>query len=681
MNTSRSSKTRIFGGTKKKSFSSKGKIEKYNQDGTETIIVMGRPFRVVQKISEEVEQTLTFKRGSRKNCEEPRSYVFLVENTEHLPEFPRRFALKRSFFNVNEMLLAHREPDIFGRVKDKNIVHVFHSEVTRSDGKIGVTVAMEYCRSNLNSLIQRDMQFTEGEIVQVLLAITSAVGCLHSQQPPIAHRNICPECILIDVKFSDATAYRLCGFGGSSTEAYECATREEVVMAIEDIERHTKPAFRAPEMANPGSGKRIDERVDLWAIGVLLYYMMYFQLPFGESILGLTGRHELRFPAGSESRYTGSLRVALTHLLEPDPDKRWDIFALTNFLRFDEDISRHIGTFFFTATEWPEGWERQAVKVLNRAAPPRAPPLRVNTNERVASANGDVRRQSVTGTGKNTERSVLDELDPRALAALGISPGDTKDPEMSAHCEKLIREQEEVLQKANSAMKAHKQDGDDGTTAKAEQKQERKKENEQQFKDDAAQQCKTNDIFDDLFDTTPAPSHPPIKAAPLSTTAQPAASATATFSGDHWKDSLFSGVSSLQQTQTQAQMQDSFAAIMMDDCWQSGAPTTAPITLAAGCGVADPALQWPQATASPQIFIPPPPTQQSGSFPSWNAGVTFPSQAISSELPQGQQQQPFVQQPAPEFIQRDLLSSAPAQSKKEEKKDPFEELFNASKQV
>ncbi|KAH9600730.1 Protein kinase domain [Trypanosoma melophagium] len=708
--------------SKDKGFSSKGKIEKYNQDGTETIIVMGRPFRVLQKIGDGVNHAMTYKEHTRYKSSKDgvRSYVFLVENTENLPEFPRHLALKRSFFNVDEVVMAHRELEILSRVRDKSIVRVYHSEVTRSDGKLGVTVAMEYCSNNLYRRLRQENRMPESEIVQVLIAVTSAVGYLHTQQPPIAHRDICPDNILIHSAATGAAAYRLCNFGSATTEAYTCANREEISLAVEDIERHTTAAFRAPEMADPGSRKRIDERVDLWSIGVLLYYMMYLRLPFGETNMGLTGRLKLRFPPGTETWYTGSLRVALEHLLEQDPEKRWDIFALTNFLRFDHDTSKYIGTFFFTATEWPDGWEQQDVKVVNRPVPPKAPPLRVEGERHVSAAaddNHDGTHTNVVGgrlqfvtrdqqqqqsrqsqqqqqqqqqeQSQQSRRTLSspgggggDALDAETLAALGVDLGST-DPEMVAYREMLIREQEEAWRAAKAANEVEKRKKAESSAtarrdaserdkaakpqAQEEQEQQQQQPKEQQ-KDDASKK-KKNDLFDDLFDSTPvvASSSPTQDVASQS---QPVNS-----DNNNWRDSLFSN-----PTPTQPSQQQQSNNIMMDGGWGTGVPTMVPGDYSMG-GI--------HPTAQPQ-GLPPfnmqqlpqqqQQQQQPAMPPSWGTNPNFPPQSMQSMPPPQQQQvQPNLQEATMDFTKGSFpppQPAAPAPPKTEKKKDPFEDLFS-----
>ncbi|RNF08028.1 putative protein kinase [Trypanosoma rangeli] len=683
MSTFQLNRSRIAGSksSKDKSFSSKGKIEKYNQDGTETIIVMGRPFRVVQKIGGGDKHTTSYKDFGRKNLKDTHSYVVLVENVENLSEFPRHFVLKRSFFNVDEVLLAHRELEVLGRVKDKGIVKVFHTEITRSDGKLGVTVAMEYCSSDLYRRLCTDTRVPEGEIVQVLLAVTSVVGYLHSRQPPIAHRNITPENILIHSGSIGAASYRLCNFRSVMTEAYHCANREEVVMAVEDIERNTSGGFRAPEMADPGSGKRIDERVDLWSIGVLLYYMMYLRLPFGETNMGLTGRLKLRFPAGTEMWYTGSLRVVLTHLLEPDPEKRWDIFALTNFLRFDEDISKHIGTFFFTVTEWPDGWEQQDIKVVNRVAPPKAPPVRVHggppPTANVASA-ADTGMTDRTQTDEELELGspMGDEgefeLDPEALAALGIDV-DSADPEMRRYCKTLIQEQKEVWRAAKVA-KAKKVRGSQPQETREEGYKGQGAEQPQQQKEEPPKEDKQN-FFEDLF--APAPAPQPTSYSFPAAASQPTTSPDVVHDEKNWQDTLFHSAPASQQLPQQQQQQqlppqtrNSFG--VMDIGWGSGVPTTAPV---AGYGVAD-VYTGPQLVTAAPLAMPQQPHQQ---YPSQQFSSPWEGNASSGpQAPpiQQQQQQPVVQQATMDVTKGGFPPRPSFEPNPAKKKDPFEDLFS-----
>lgn len=714
----------ITGGhNKDKGFSSKNKVQQYHGDGSESIIVMGRPFRVLQKISDVPPPYMVGRQRKLKYGEGGSSYVYLVENSSRLPEFPRHMALKRCFFGVDQVAEAHKEVDIVSRIKDKNIVRVYHSEISRNEGKLGVSICMEYCSNNLYRRIRSSAgvgagtRLTEGEICHVLLAVTSAVGYLHTQQPPITHRDIRPENILINNKHTGPATYKLTNFGNSTTDAYHCETREEASMAIADIQLHTNPAFRAPEMADPWSKKRICEKTDMWAIGVLLYYMMYLRLPFDPSTAIGQENWEVRFPPQAMGSYTGSLRVMVEHLLDPDPESRWDVFALTNFLRFDEDVSRHLGTFCFTKTEWPEGWEEQDVKVLGRTAPPKAPPISYNEpgheqlenhssgSHRKPRAGGASAQSGSSPTPQSSARDVpasaggdVDAVQ-EAMMVLGGDPADD-DAEMAAYRRQIIREQEEAWERAKRAAGLPASPASPATppttasktsTAAAAAKPESPKAAE-----------KPKDVFDDLF-AGPAPASPP-QASPASpavaSNASPVAQGGAAPPQEAPKkdvfsaDDLFGGPPAPQQQQQQQgyggypmgggygqqspqQQQQQMGGMGGMAGWGSGAPSM-------GGGYAPPQPQQQQPMGGYGGYGQQSPPQQQQPQPQgyggYQMGAGYPMQ---QQQQQGYQSSPSQQSmnfmaPAPgqQAPQRPAEPAAKPAAPAPSKKDPFADLFS-----
>eukprot|EP00796_Vickermania_ingenoplastis_P001354 gene1354-789_t len=437
-------------GMKDKGFSYRNKVQQYHGDGRESIIVMGRPFKVLENLSAPTKESRRrLKRDSTRN-----TMVFLVENTSRLTAFPRHFALKRAMFNIDQIQEAHREIEILSRLNDKNIVKSYHCEVSRHEGKLGVSICTEYCTNTLWKRIKSGgsggtgTRLSESEIANLLIGVTSALGYLHAQQPPIAYRNIHPENILISNRNTGPAMYKLCNFSLATTEAFQCIQREEASRVIEDTERYSSLAFIAPEMADPFSRKRIDEQVDMWALGVLLYSVMYMKLPFEPTITTLSKNPRYHVPVNST--YSGSYQTILKHLLDPDPASRWNVFALTNFLRFDEDIGRHLSTFCFTYTEYPEGWEEQTVYVVNRPVPEKNPPVTYGEGAPVARVGG------ATTVG-DLDNDVPDDFTPppppaqssvptddpgfqRAVALLE-STGDIDDPRIAPYKEAIIQQQ------------------------------------------------------------------------------------------------------------------------------------------------------------------------------------------------------------------------------------------------
>lgn len=430
---------------KDKGFSYSNKIQQYHGDGRESIIVMGKPFKVIENLS------ATNKQSRRRLRKDPlnRSMVFLVENTKNLSSFPHHFALKRTIFKIDQVTEAHKEIEVLSRISDQNIIKSYHSEVTRHEGELGVSICTEFCTSSLAKRMKRlseggmGMRMMEEEIACVLIGVASALGYLHAQQPPIAYRNIHPKNILINMSKTGSLMYKLCNFSKATTDAFECANQEEGNRVMEDREAYGSLAFLAPEMADPMSGQRIDEQVDMWGLGVLLYSMLYSKLPFEGTISTLSKNPRYRPPA-TGSEYSSSFQTILQHLLEPDPKRRWNVFALINFLRFDEDIGRHLGTFCFTFTEYPDGWEEQDVWVFGRSKPPKKEPIRYDEGAPVAKVSDLQHNDDFVDERAPSASAPSDPEFQRALSLLETT-GDIDDPRIAPFKDAIIKLQNEML--------------------------------------------------------------------------------------------------------------------------------------------------------------------------------------------------------------------------------------------
>ncbi|XP_036022057.1 AP2-associated protein kinase 1 isoform X23 [Mus musculus] len=81
-------------------------------------------------------------------------------------------------------------------------------------------------------------------------------------------------------------------------------------------------------MVNLYSGKIITTKADIWALGCLLYKLCYFTLPFGESQVAIC---DGSFTIPDNSRYSQDMHCLIRYMLEPDPDKRPDIYQVSYF--------------------------------------------------------------------------------------------------------------------------------------------------------------------------------------------------------------------------------------------------------------------------------------------------------------------------------------------------------------
>uniref|UniRef100_A0A8C1V7F4 non-specific serine/threonine protein kinase n=1 Tax=Cyprinus carpio TaxID=7962 RepID=A0A8C1V7F4_CYPCA len=251
--------------------------------------------------------------------------VFLVRTNQGV-----RCALKRMYVNnEHDLQVCKREIQIMRDLNGhKNIVGFLDSSITAVGGGDvwEVFILMDVCRGGqvVNLMNQRlQTGFSEQEALQIFCDTCEAVACLHQYKTPIIHRDLKVENILLH----DRGHYVLCDFG-SATMKFQNPQSEGVTVVEDEIKKYTTLSYRAPEMVNLYNGKIITTKADIWAMGCLLYKLCFFTLPFGESQVAICDGN---FTIPDNSRYSQDMHRLIRYMLEPDPDKRPDIYQVSYF--------------------------------------------------------------------------------------------------------------------------------------------------------------------------------------------------------------------------------------------------------------------------------------------------------------------------------------------------------------
>ncbi|RXN28777.1 cyclin-G-associated kinase-like protein [Labeo rohita] len=151
-------------------------------------------------------------------------------------------------------------------------------------GQAEFLILTELCRGQLVDFVKKVEQrgpMSCDTVLKIFYQSCRAVQHMHKQSPPVIHRDLKIENLLI----SHQGTIKLCDFGSATTVAhypdYSWSAHKRS-MVEDEITRNTTPAYRTPEMIDLYSNYPINEKQDIWALGCILYLLCFKQHPFEE---------------------------------------------------------------------------------------------------------------------------------------------------------------------------------------------------------------------------------------------------------------------------------------------------------------------------------------------------------------------------------------------------------------
>ncbi|XP_077209865.1 uncharacterized protein LOC143845422 [Tasmannia lanceolata] len=243
------------------------------------------------------------------------SCVYIARDAVHAS---KQYALKHIICNDEESLdLVKKEISVLKMLKGHPNVVTLHAQHIFDMGRTKeALIVMEFCEKSLVNVLENR---EEKQILSIFRDVCNAVFAMHCQSPPIAHRDLKAENVLL----GPDGVWKLCDFGSTSTNHKRFERPEEMGIEEDNIRKHTTPAYRAPEMWDLFRREIISEKVDIWALGCLLYRICYLKSAFdGESKLQiLNGNY--RIP--ELPRYSAFVTDLIRDMLEASPNARPDI--------------------------------------------------------------------------------------------------------------------------------------------------------------------------------------------------------------------------------------------------------------------------------------------------------------------------------------------------------------------
>ena len=204
------------------------------------------------------------------------------------------------------------EAQSVANLNNQNIVKIYDVGQHIEEGKIFNYIVMEYINGKtLNELIKDKGRLNSSAVVSISKQIANALDCAHKHH--IIHRDIKPHNIIIDENLNvKVTDFGIARIATSSTITYTSSVLGTV-------------HYISPEQAK---GKFIDEKSDIYSLGVVMYEMVTGRVPFDtDNAVGIAMQH-INEPLVEPIKLVPNLEPWLNSIIvkcmEKTPENRFD---------------------------------------------------------------------------------------------------------------------------------------------------------------------------------------------------------------------------------------------------------------------------------------------------------------------------------------------------------------------
>ncbi len=203
-----------------------------------------------------------------------------------------------------------REASAVSRLDHPHIIKVY--EVGEDEGMH--FIAMEYLGgAPLSSLIQKRGSLPIPDAAKIIIDVAEALDFAHSSG--VIHRDIKPDNILSDEKGE----FKVMDFGIARMEEGTQLTVTGTIMGT--------PEYMSPEQA---SGRKVDQRTDIYSLGIVFYEMLTGKVPFhAETALEVIQMHIARAPESPRAHnpeIPGNVAAIIDKMVEKKPADRYASF-------------------------------------------------------------------------------------------------------------------------------------------------------------------------------------------------------------------------------------------------------------------------------------------------------------------------------------------------------------------
>lgn len=214
-------------------------------------------------------------------------------------------------FKESEQIMINDEVDISSNILSKvdhdNIIKCYDVFETLNN----IYIVMQYVKEG--SIMKYIGSKNLAKIELIISQLVTGIKFLH--EIGLVHRDLKPDNVLIEKGF----IVKIIDFGLS-----------KVISAGERLKDNFGTlVFIAPEILLE---KEYSDKVDIWSLGIMAYYLLYGVIPFGisnyddtiESVINKIMKAELKFPSNqlSELEYSQRIKKFISEALIKNPDER-----------------------------------------------------------------------------------------------------------------------------------------------------------------------------------------------------------------------------------------------------------------------------------------------------------------------------------------------------------------------